>query len=388
MPGMPVKPQHHRAASLIALCFAAALAAPAFATPSCGSPADIGDNWRIAAKGESAFDVDTMCERLSAIATPEANLHGVVVSRGGRLQFEAYFDGTDNPGGSLWSRSASFTPDDLHDLRSVTKSVTALLFGVALDRGLIKSVDTPVLDYFPEYADLKTPEKSRITLAHLLGMSSGLDWDESGSYIRPGNSETRMRFARDPDRSVLERSVVAEPGTRFVYNGGGTALLGEVISRVTQMPLEKFAQEALFTPLDIRRSEWRRDQKDRVTPYGGLRLRPRDMAKIGLLVLGQGHWQGRQLVSAAWVDEMTRDRLPAGTALRYGYQWWRGEIKTRSGTAHAYAAAFGNGGQRVFVVPSLDLVVVVTAGQYNKDTSWQAPLRVLFNVVTLMTTPL
>ena len=360
------------AALMTALLAAGMVSGPARAASVCGAPA-------ATTAAEASVDVDALCAKLLKIATPEANLHGVVVDRAGRLQLEAYFDGTDHPGASLLPRAASFTTDDLHDVRSVTKSITAILFGIAVDQGAISSVDVPVLDYFPEYADLKGTPKSRITLAHLLGMASGLEWDESGSYIRWGNSETRMRFVADPLRYVLDRDVVAEPGTRFNYNGGGTALLGEAVSRAVKRPLEVFAEEVLFKPLDIQSTEWRRDRQGRVTPFGGLRLRPRDMAKIGRLVLGRGQWEGRQIVSAAWVEEMLRDRLPA-SGLRYGWQWWHGQV--RAGSARlSYVAAFGNGGQRIFLVPSLDLVVVVTAGQYNQETSWQAPLRVLSEVV-------
>ncbi|MBC8057836.1 MAG: serine hydrolase [Rhizobiales bacterium] len=352
---------------------------PLAAAPVCGAPSAEIDGAHIAAKDDASVDIDALCAAVRRIATPEANLHGVVVERGGRLQLEAYFDGTDNPGGSLFSRAASFGPDDLHDVRSVTKSVMALLLGIAVDRGLVEGVDAPVLDYFPEHRDLAGTPKSRITLAHLLAMSSGLAWDESGGYVRPGNDETRMRFSSDPDRYVLDRELTDEPGARFNYNGGGTALLGEVVVRTSKMPLEAFAKEALFDPLGIGVTEWRRDRNGRVTPFGGLRLRPRDMVKLGRLVLNRGQWNGRQIVSAAWIEQMTHDRLPAG-ALRYGWQWWLGEIAF-DGRRHRYLAAFGNGGQRVFIVDELDLVVVVTAGQYNKDTSWQAPLRVLRDVV-------
>lgn len=363
-----------RAASVAAMV-TSLMAGPALAAHVCGAPVAQAT----AGEADASVDVEALCAKLSSIATPEANLHGVVVERAGRLQFEAYFDGSDHPGASLFARAATFTADDLHDVRSVTKSITAILFGIALDQGAISSVDMPVLDYFPEYADLKGTPKSRITLAHLLGMASGLEWDESGSYLRWGNSETRMRFVADPLRYVLDHDVVAEPGTTFNYSGGGTALLGETISRAVKRPLEVFADEVLFKPLDIRSTEWRRDRQGRVTPFGGLRLRPRDMAKIGRLVLDRGQWGGRQIVSASWVEEMLRDRLPAN-GLRYGWQWWQGQV--RSGAARlSYIAAFGNGGQRIFLVPSLDLVVVVTAGQYNQATSWQAPLRVLSETV-------
>ncbi len=370
------------APALLLLAAAGFGCAPARAAPGCGLPADTGDGMRLAATAERPFTPDAFCASLARIATSEANLHGVVVERGGKLLVEAYFEGPDHPGASFFAKHASFGPDDLHDVRSVTKSVTALLLGIARDHGAITDLDAPVLAHFPEYADLQATPAARVTLAHLLGMASGLAWDESGGYLRPGNDETRMRFATDPLRQVLERDRVAEPGTHFNYNGGGTALLGEVVARATGMPLEAWAEERLFGPLDIRRTEWRRDRRGQVTPFGGLRLRPRDMVKLGRLVLNRGAWNGRQVVSGAWVDEMVRDRLPAG-ALRYGWQWWRGTIGPAE-NRHAYIAAFGNGGQRVFVLPTLDLVVVVTAGQYNQETSWRAPLRVLQQVVSML----
>ena len=359
----------------------------AAAEPRCGAPVGGSDRWSVAANAERSLDATALCEALPKFLPADANLHGIVVEQHGKLQFEAYFDGRDNPGGALFSRDASFTPDDLHDVRSVTKSITSLLVGIAIERGQLKSIDTPVIDFFPELAELKTPERSRITLAHLLTMTHGLDWDESGSYVRLGNSETRMRFASDPDRYVLERDIVAPPGTRFNYSGGATALLGEVLVRSTGVPLDRFADEALFQPLGITHTEWRRDQKDRVTPFGGLRLRPRDLAKVGRLLLDQGRWQGRQVVPAAWIEESLRDRVAAGNALRYGYQWWRGEIKNKAGS-FAWIAGMGNGGQRLFVVPSLDLVVVITAGQYNQpETSWKAPLLVLRRIVAELASP-
>lgn len=345
----------------------------------CGPPAERADGWPVAPPGQRAFDPAVFCQTITR-RWAGANLHGILVEQRGVLQFEAYFDGRDNPGASLFSREVSFTADDLHDLRSVTKSVVGLLTGIALDRGLLKGgLDQPVLDWFPEHADLATPERRRITLAHLLTMTVGLAWDESGSYLRPDNSETRMRFALDPVRHVLERDIVAEPGSRFVYNSGATLLLGEVITRATGRPLDVVARDWLFAPLGIERTEWRR-ARDQVTPFGGLRLRPRDLARIGRMLLDGGQWQGRQLVPATWIDASFQPRVPTGSGeLRYGYQWWRGAF-TLGPRRVGWVAAMGNGGQRMFLLPELDLVVVVTAGNYNQPDSWRAPMQVFGSV--------
>ncbi len=357
----------------------AVLASPAAAI--CGGAVAGTDGWATASDETRAFDAPAFCRTLAATLS-DSNLHGIVVDQHGTLQFEAYFEGDDQPAGAWFSRRVSFGADDLHDLRSVTKSITGLLVGVALNRGQIKSIHTPVLDFFPEHADLKTPERAGITLAHLLTMTHGLEWDESGSYVRLGNSETRMRFSRDPDRYALERAVVALPGTRFAYSGGATALLGEVLVRTTGKPLDVYAAEVLFEPLGIVRHEWRRDVHERVTPYGGLRLRPRDLAKIGRMLLDGGRWRGEQIVPASWIDASFRRRVAADPPLGYGYQWWRTVVRGQGGMLPV-VAAFGNGGQRLFLVPQLDLAVVVTAGQYNQpETSWRAPLKVLTHLST------
>jgi CubicO group peptidase (beta-lactamase class C family) len=370
-----------RPLTLLLLASAAIAFVPAQLRAYCGPAVAGNDGWPIVAPAARVFDQDAFCKTLSATLSG-ANLHGIVVDHAGALQFEAYFEGQDQPGGAWFSRHVSFTADDLHDVRSITKSITGLLVGVALQRGQLKNVDQAVLDFFPEHADLKSPERSRITLAHLLTMTPGLEWDESGSYVRLGNSETRMRYSRDPDRYALERDIVAPPGTRFIYSGGATALLGEVLVRSTGLALDAFAEEALFKPLGIERSEWRRDSRERVTPYGGLRLRPRDLAKVGRMLLAGGRWNGQQVIDPSWIDASFRARVPAGNAMSYGFQWWRGEVKTAHGPI-GWVAAQGNGGQRLYLAPELDLVVVVTAGQYNQpDTSWRAPLTVFRRVVT------
>lgn len=315
------------------------------------------------------------------MAAGDANLHGVLVEQGGQLRVESYFDGWDQPGGSLFPRPASFDATSLHDVRSVTKSVVGLLVGIALERGLVESIERPVLDFFPEHADLRSPERLAIRVKHLLSMTAGLEWDESGSYLRPGNSETRMRFASDPIRFVLERPVLVPAGERFEYCGGATALLGEVLARRSGKPLERFAEEALFEPMAIARYEWRR-QDGKVTPFGGLRLVPRDLVRLGRLLLDGGRFDGRQVVPAEWIEESFAPRISATAGRRYGYQWWLGRSEA-GGRWHDWVAAWGNGGQRLFLVPALDLVVVITAGQYNQPNQHVAPMQVFRRALAL-----
>jgi CubicO group peptidase (beta-lactamase class C family) len=303
------------------------------------------------------------------------NVHAVVVVRDGKLVYETYRAGEDQ----RWGRKlgvVSYTPQMQHDVRSITKSVVSLLVGIALDRGIITSIDDPVFGYFPGYAKLRTPEKDRIHLSHLLTMTSGLAWDEWRSYSDPTNSEIMMVRSTEPYRFVLEQPILHEPGEEWNYSGGSTQLLAGVLQRSTGEPLADFARGALFEPLGITEFEWiNMKASGEVAAASGLRLRPRDMAKIGVLVLDNGMWNGRRIVSEAWIQESTRAR-----AHHYGYQWWASELDVGARRV-AWIAGFGLGGQRIFIVPAYKLVVVITAGLYASENERQIVGRILRDYV-------
>ncbi|WP_025619493.1 serine hydrolase domain-containing protein [Salinispora cortesiana] len=303
-------------------------------------------------------------------------LHAIVAVRGGKTLLEYYGAGED----FAWGDSqgvVEFGPETLHDLRSVTKSVTVLLYGIALGEGLVPPPTEPLLPRFPQYPDLAAdPQRARLTVEHALTMSLGLEWCEDLPYNSPGNAEIAMELAPDRYRYILERPILEPPGVRWTYCGGATALLGRLIADGTGLSLPQYGQDVLFAPLGIGRFEWMAGSDGVASAASGLRLAPHDFARIGELVLAGGVWDGQRIVPADWVRTMLQPRLPTNWAGQYGYQWYVESI-----AEHLVVAAMGNGGQRLYILPELDLTVAITAGNYDDPDQWRAPLAVLKQVI-------
>ncbi len=346
-------------------------ALPLYADPldGCGVPVARDDGWPVASVNEDKLiDRGALCRMTDRLAASSyANVHAVLVVRGGKLVFERYFRGSDEFPGRMYGRrveNVTFDADTLHNMKSVSKSVASLALGIAIDRGLIRSVNEPIFSFFPELSDLRSPEKDQIQLSHALTMSMGLKWVEAtpatGDY---NNDEARMHMAWDPCRYVLGLAVTAPAGQEFFYNTGALTLISAIIRKATGRPLDEFARATLFEPLGITSAEWTRVRGD-TDAGGGLRLRPRDMAKIGQLVLAGGRWNDRQIVSKGWVETSTTPKIEAPDGQSYGYLWWLGRSLHNGREVH-WAGALGRGGQSIRIVPGLDLVVVVTAGYYQ-----------------------
>jgi len=213
-------------------------------------------------------------------------------------------------------------------------------------------------------------------LVHALTMTMGLKWVEAIPSNEGDNDEGQMHMSSDPCRYVLGLPVTAPPGQEFFYNSGALTLLSAIIHKVAGKPLDVFVRGALFEPLGITEFEWTRVKGD-TDASGSLRLRPRDIAKIGQLVLAGGRWNDRQIVSKAWIETSTAAKLKATDNQSYGYLWWLGGARF-NGRRVNWVGALGRGGQYIRIVPELDLVVAVTAGYYQ-DYSPQA-FRVQFSV--------
>ena len=264
---------------------------------------DMDTEWSATSPAEVGFATDLderfeICRQAGVLP----NLHGVVVARSGRIFFERYFAGPDaaraRPLGVV-----RFAPDTLHDLRSVSKSVVGLLYGIAMAAGHVPPPEAGLIELFPEYPDLATdPARQQLTVRQALTMTLGTEWDElTIPYTDPRNSEIAMDRATDRYRYILECPVVGPPGGRWTYNGGATALLARLITKGTGRSLHDFAREALFDPLGLSRTEWERGADGEAIAASGLRMSPRDLARIGVMVLGDGRWKAGQVVPAEWL---------------------------------------------------------------------------------------
>ena len=334
------------------------------------------DGWQTAGADSVGLDSNKLASLTQSIrAWPELGVHAILIERNGRLAYEEYFDGFDEKWGQSLGR-VSMTAESKHDLRSVTKSVVSALVGIAHGEGKIPSLDEPIVKWFPEYPELNTPDRRRVTLAHALSMTSGFDWNEDIPYTDPRNDEIRMTNDSHPLRYALSRPFVDNPGSDFRYNGGLTQVVAAVLVRATKTSLQEYARTKLFEPLGITDVEWVGDLAGMPAAASGLRLRARDLAKFGSLYLNGGKWNGKQVIPSSWIELSTRRQFrfrartgaDAGGEFGYSYFWWYSCYPSAQGLIEARTAV-GNGQQRVFVLPTLNMVVTIFAGRYNDFTT-------------------
>lgn len=341
------------------------------------SPAATGDGWQTASLSDVGIDEAPIVRLIGALQRRDDHLiHSIVIVKGGLLSFEEYFDGGDvDMFGEDLRRDRRvipvekhFTRDELHYCASVAKSVISQLFGIALDQGHIPGTDATMFSFFPDYASQRSPEKDQISLHHMLTMTSGLPFEEEAYPIEDRRNDAfRLFFSADPVEFMLSRDVVHRPGSTYQYNSGTALLLGEIIQRTTGQSVPSYAEEHLFGPLQISSARWvQMPEAPEVTHTpGGLYLRPRDMAKIGQLMLQDGVWDGRRVLSSDWIRRSITPETSfsrRGVTRGYGYQW-----RTESIAGFDAFLAAGWGGQYIVVLPGLDLVYVQTGGQYGSE---------------------
>jgi len=367
---------HRSAAVLLAAVLAACGSGSASLDPDPVDtpPVALGDGWAVStptAQGLDAARLAALGERVSAGAFGQ--ITSVLVARHGRLVWERY--------------AAGWTVERQHTLQSVSKSVTSLLAGIGVGDGRL-APEMPVAGFFPDYQPIQhlDARKQAMRVEDLLTMRTGLDWSETsyeGSPLQQLNESTG-----DWVRMVVDWPMREAPGTRWEYVSGGVIVLGGIIGRMEGTRVDSFAAQRLFEPLQMHGYGWARNPATGF-PHtgGGLYLRPRDLLKVGQLVLDGGRWNGRQIVPAAWIAASTRRVVAFPRALGrhrvdYGSLWWLGSLddpmnpRTEAGDV---IVASGSGGQWIFIVPRYDLVMVATGA--NDDDRWSAAFDFLYTDV-------
>ena len=362
-------------------------------------PATAGDGWSVARADSVGLSIEKLGARERAIRAGDfPKLTSVAIARHGKLVYEAYFGETDVA--------------TLHNTRSVTKTVTGMLLGIAIEKGLIAGVDAPITSFFPDKRPFSNPDprKEKITLQELLTMSSALecnDWedDSRGNEERMYVEKDWIKFTLDlpvrgavPDvrdggranaddrtgRDAAERGTHADPreggdapqGRRFSYCTAGVGTLGGAIERAVKTPLADFAKSALFGPLGIEHASWRYSPLGLAFTGGGLGLRSRDLLKLAQLYLDGGMWKGSRVVPESWVKRSVFPHARIDEKTEYGYLWWLRSFTASGKTWPAWLMS-GNGGNKVVVVPDLRLVVVLTSVNYNAKGMHQVTDRLL-----------
>jgi CubicO group peptidase (beta-lactamase class C family) len=320
------------------------------------------NNWAKANPADAGLSDAKLHAMSAAVRSDEFKKIGsILVARHGKLIFEDYVEGDEST---------------LRDTRSATKSITSILVGSAIHDAKLTGVDAKVLALLPDRAQRiqnPDPRKAQITVEDLLTMSSPLECDDWSDASR-GNEE-RMYLVEDwaqfildlPIRGRMHLGEQVEPppyGRNFSYCTGGVFVLSEILGKVTGARTDRYAREKLFLPLGIANVEWVYSPQNIPQTGGGLRLTSRDLLKIAQLYLDGGRWRERQLVDEAWVKNSTRPHARIDEKTEYGYLWW---LKSFQSGGKSYPAFFmsGNGGNKVVVVPQLDLVAVITSSNYN-----------------------
>ena len=333
-----------------------------------------GDEWRTSTPEEQRIDSAMILAMLQEIQQKALHVHSFMVIRHGYLVTEVYFP--------------PYSQEIKHPLYSITKSVTSAMTGVAIQEGHIESGQQHVLDFFPEIAQkTKDEHLKELTIEHLLTMSTGFNTNTLPDLSRPdANCDaiqyilTHSTILCEPDANfdaaeyiLTHSNIQHKPGETFFYDSGMPHVLSAILQETSGLTLEDFTKKKLFDPLGIKDFRWQSDPQGITMGHSGLSLRPRDMAKLGYLYLHNGQWNGKQIVPAEWIQESTTEHMETKGLMNaaeddgYGYYWW---VDSFGGYS-----AHGLGGQYVFVLPRLDMIVIFT-GSFS-DPDFPTPHRLL-----------
>ena len=305
------------------------------------------EGWLNTTPEEQGMDSELLNKMMDQIGEHGMRIDSVLIARNGYLVFEEY-------------PRSFYDSEDRHIIHSCTKSYTSALVGIAIKEGYIESVDSKLVDLLPNRTIANLDErKQAITLEHLLTMTSGLEWDEwTERYQSPLNSLVQAQAASDNVQYILDLPMAYDPGETWVYSSGGSHLLGVIVAEATGTSLLDYAMDKLFGPLGIPSSNiyWPRDKQGLYWGHGGVEMVPSDMAKFGYLYLNNGTWDGEQILPTEWIQQSAATLNSFNDYGGYSYQWWT----YPTDIANVYSAQ-GYAGQWIFVIPSLDMVVVFTS---------------------------
>jgi len=338
-------------------------------------PDNLNDGWETASITKYGIGkklLDKLLADLDGEKFP--NTHSVLIIKDNKLVYEKYLHGYSNK--------------RKHYTASVSKSAGAILTGIAIQEGLIPDLaegmlDKPLYELFPKHKTqiIEDSAKSTILFRHLLSMSGGLEWDETTHpYNDSRNDWVTASNSEDPIAYLFNKKVVTEPGKVFNYNGGYSIMLSEQIQRLSGKTALKYAEEKLFKSLKITDYEWESLSCGLTDTDGGLHLLPRDMAKLGQLYLNKGSWNGQQIVSEKWIEESTKEQFISQGMPNYGFQWWCGNFHYKGKSAYTYFAS-GHGGQKIFVFPEFEAVIVITHQVFNNNYGELNNIKMLSNYI-------
>lgn len=320
-------------------------------------PLSLNDGWTTSNLLDAKISSEPLEQMIDSIHSGSLpNTHSVLIAKKGQLVFETYFDG--------------FNEKVLHDQRSASKSVTSTMVGIAIEDGIIESVDQSIYELIPSgYAHTKNAKKENICIKDLLTMSSGLDAVDFGTDRNSIAAEDNYQSTRDWLKTVLEAPMINDPGVQAFYGSANPYLLGICLNQQLKQSLHDYMDERLFAPLGISNYIIQTDNTMQQSyAAGGMYLKPRDMLKFGQLYLDEGIWKGTRIVSKKWVMEsFKKHKVLENTRERneYGYLWWRKTHSVGEKSIESYEAR-GAGGQYIFVLPKLDAVVVITSQNFNE----------------------
>jgi len=312
--------------------------------------------WRTASPESQGVDSKLLVKMLETIGEKHIAIYSVLVIRNGYIVLDAY--------------SYPYDSDDTLNIHSCTKSVSSALVGIGIDKGYIKDVSQPVLDFFPmRVAKNLDADKKAMTLENLLTMTTGLECRDSAFYHWSGLRQ--LRASPDWVQFMIDLPMAEVPGTRFEYCNGASFLLSAILQEQTGMNALSFAKKNLFIPLGISDVRWPSNQQGITVGYSDLYMRPQDMAKIGYLYLNDGLWDGKRIISSQWIKASTRKHIAATLTPGYGYQWWI--------VSSGIYTAVGHKGQFIIVAPEKNMLAVFTSSLGPED--FYSPLGLLASYI-------